>query len=148
MKYEKIGQPVRRREDVRLLTGNGRFSDDWAVDGQAYMVVVRSPHAHAILKSFDTSGAKEMPGVLGIYTGEDCLADGLSQIPHSPLPSTKHDQKLHGPGGVDPFIGNHMPLPADKARYVGEALAIVVAETLGQAEDAADALIEQEGEEA
>jgi carbon-monoxide dehydrogenase large subunit len=141
MKYEKIGQPVRRREDVRLLTGNGRFSDDWAVDGQVYMVVVRSPHAHAILKSFDTSGAKEMPGVLGIYTGEDCLADGLSQIPHSPLPSTKHDQKLHGPGGTDPFIGNHMPLPADKARYVGEALAIVVAETLGQAEDAADAVI-------
>lgn len=141
MKYEKIGQPVRRREDVRLLTGQGSFSDDWAIDGQAYMAVVRSIHAHAILQRVDTSDAAAMPGVLGIYTGADCLADGLSEIPHSPLPSTKHDQKLHGPGGVDPFIGNHMLLPADKARYVGEALAVVVAETLGQAEDAADAVL-------
>lgn len=141
MKYEKIGQPVRRREDARLLTGNGRFSDDWAIEGQAYMAVVRSAHAHAALKNIDTAAAAAMPGVLGIFTGADCLADGLSQIPHSPLPSTKHDQKLHGPGGTDPFIGNHMPLPADKARYVGEALAVVVAETLGQAEDAADAVM-------
>jgi aerobic carbon-monoxide dehydrogenase large subunit len=141
MKYEKIGQPVRRREDVRLLTGNGRFSDDWSIEGQAYMIVVRSTHAHAILRSIDIAEAAAMPGVLGIFTGEDCLADGLSQIPHSPLPSTKHDQKLHGPGGVDPFIGNHMPLPTDRARYVGEALAVVVAETLAQAEDAADAVI-------
>ena len=141
MKYEKIGQPVRRREDIRLLTGNGRFSDDWSIEGQAYMVVVRSSHAHAILRSIDTAEASSMPGVLGIFTGADCVADGLSQIPHSPLPSTKHDQKLHGPGGVDPFIGNHMPLPTDKARYVGEALAVVIAETLAQAEDAADAVI-------
>jgi len=141
MKYEKIGQPVRRREDVRLLTGNGRFSDDWSIEGQAYMVVVRSPHAHAVLRGIDTVEASSMPGVLGIFTGADCVADGLSQIPHSPLPSTKHDQKLHGPGGVDPFIGNHMPLPTDKARYVGEAIAVVVAETLAQAEDAADAVV-------
>ncbi|MFT5486699.1 MAG: carbon-monoxide dehydrogenase large subunit [Paracoccaceae bacterium] len=141
MKYEKIGQPVRRREDVRLLTGQGRFSDDWSIDGQAYMAVVRSSHAHAILRSIETTDASAMPGVLGIYTGAACAADGLSQIPHSPLPSTKHDQKLHGPGGTAPFIGNHMPLPADKARYVGEALAVVVADTLAQAEDAADAVM-------
>lgn len=141
MQFEKIGQPVRRREDARLLTGRGLFSDDWAVPGQAHMIVVRSSHAHAILKDIDTSDAAAMPGVLGIYTGEDCLADGLSPIPHSPLPSTKHDQKLHAPGGGEPFIGNHMPLPADKARYVGEAIAIVVAETLGQAQDAADAVM-------
>lgn len=141
MKYEKIGQPVRRREDVRLLTGNGRFSDDWSIDGQAYMAVIRSSHAHAVLRSIETADAAAMPGVLGIFTGADCAADGLSQIPHSPLPSTKHDQKLHGPGGIDPFIGNHMPLPADKARYVGEALAVVVAESLAQAEDAADAVM-------
>ena len=55
MKYEKIGQPVRRREDARLLTGNGRFSDDWSIDGQAYMTVVRSAHAHAVLRSIDTA---------------------------------------------------------------------------------------------
>ena len=60
MKYEKIGQPVRRREDVRLLTGQGSFSDDWAIDGQAYMAVVRSIHAHAILQRVDTSDAAAM----------------------------------------------------------------------------------------
>ena len=141
MQFEKIGQPVRRREDARLLTGKGLFSDDWAIPGQTHMVVVRSTHAHAILKDIDTADASAMAGVLGIYTGQDCLSDGLSPIPHSPLPSTKHDQKLHGPGGTDPFIGDHMPLPTDKARYVGEAIAIVVAETLGQAQDAADAVM-------
>jgi aerobic carbon-monoxide dehydrogenase large subunit len=141
MQFDKIGQPVRRREDARLLTGQGLFSDDWAVDGQAHMVVVRSTHAHAVLNGIDTTDASAMPGVLGIYTGADCVTDGLSPIPHSPLPSTKHDQKLHGPGGAAPFIGNHMPLPSDKARYVGEALAIVVAETRAQAQDAADAVL-------
>lgn len=141
MQFEKIGKPVRRREDNRLLTGQGLFSDDWAIAGQTHMVVVRSSHAHAVLNGIDISDAKAMPGVLGIFTGEDCLADGLSPIPHSPLPSTRHDQKLHGPGGTVPFIGNHMPLPTDKARYVGEALAVVVAETRGQAEDAADAVM-------
>ena len=140
MEYLKIGQPVRRREDARLLTGRGRFSDDWSIDGQAYMAVVRSAYAHAVLRKIDTAAAQAMPGVLAVLTGEDCLADGLSPIPHSPLPSTKHDMKLHGPGGTDPFIGNHLPLPADKARYVGEALAVVVAETRAQAEDAAEAV--------
>ena len=90
--------------------------------------------------SVDTSSANTMAGVLGIFTGEDCLSDGLSPIPHNPLPSTRHDMKLHGPGGKDPFVGNHMPLPWDRARYVGEALAIVVAETEAMAEDAAEAV--------
>lgn len=141
MQFEKIGQPVRRREDARLLTGEGAFSDDWSVAEQTHLVVVRSTHAHAVLREIDISTAETMPGVLGVFTGADCLKDELSPIPHSPLPSTKHDQKLHGPGGVDPFIGNHLPLPADKARYVGEALAVVVAETRGQALDAADAVM-------
>lgn len=140
MQFEKIGQPVRRREDVRLLTGRGAFSDDWSIEGQAHLIVVRSAHAHAVISGIDTSASMAMPGVLGIFTGEDCIEDGLSPIPHSPLPSTKHDQKLHGPGGVEPFIGDHMPLPSDKARYVGEALAVVVAETRAQAQDAADAV--------
>ncbi len=141
MEYQKIGQPVRRREDARLLTGQGRFSDDWHIDGQAWMAVVRSSHAHAILRGIDTAAAAAMQGVLGVFTGADVLADDLKPIPHSPLPSTKHDMKLHGPGGSDVFIGDHRPLPADKARYVGEALAIVVAETRAQAEDAAEAVL-------
>ena len=141
MEYQKIGQPVRRREDARLLTGQGRFSDDWSLDGQAFMAIVRSSYAHAVIKDIDISVAKSMPGVLTVLTGEDCITDSLAPIPHSPLPSTKHDMKLHGPGGSDVFIGNHIPLPADKARYVGEALAIVVAETRAQAEDAAEAVL-------
>lgn len=141
MEYQKIGQPVRRREDVRLLTGQGRFSDDWSLEGQAYMVVVRSTYAHAVINGIDKTTAQAMPGVLAVLTGEDCRDDKLSPIPHSPLPSTKHDMKLHGPGGSDVFIGDHLPLPSDKARYVGEALAIVVADTRAQAEDAAEAVL-------
>ena len=140
MEFQKIGQPVRRREDARLLTGNGRFSDDWHLEGQAWMAVVRSTHAHARLRGIETAAARAMPGVLCVLTGQDCLDDGLSPIPHSPLPSTKHDMKLHGPGGGEVFIGNHMPLPVDRARYVGEALAVVVADTRAQAEDAAEAV--------
>lgn len=138
MSYRKIGEPFRRLEDERLLTGKGRFSDDWNHAGQAWMAVVRSPHAHALLKSVDTSDAGALPGVLGVFTGADC--DGLSPIPHNPSPSTKHDMKLRGPDGGEIFCGDHMPLPSDKARYVGEALAIVVAESLAQAEDAVEAV--------
>ena len=96
-KFEKIGEPVRRQEDGRLLTGRGRFSDDWSLKNQAYMAVVRSPHAHARIRSVDTSDAENLPGVMAIFTGQDCIADELSPIPHSPEPSTKYDMKLHGP---------------------------------------------------
>ena len=138
--FRQIGQPHTRREDPRLLRGAGQFTDDWSLENQAFMVVVRSPHAHARLVSVDTSAANAMAGVLGVFTGEDCLRDGLAPIPHNPLPSTRHDMKLHGPGGMDPFVGNHMPLPCDRARYVGEALAIVIAESEALAEDAAEAV--------
>lgn len=141
MEYRKIGQPVKRQEDGRLLTGRGRFSDDWSLPGQVHMAVVRSAYPHAMLRGFDTAAAKAMPGVLAVLTGADAEADGLKPIPHSPLPSTKHDLKLHGPGGAKPFVGDHRPLPLDRARYVGEALAIVIAETRAQAQDAADAVI-------
>lgn len=81
-----------------------------------------------------------MPGVLGAYSGADCLADKLNPIPHDPLPKTRYDMKLHAPGGGTVFIGPHMLLPADKARHVGEAVAAVVAETQAQALDAAEAV--------
>ena len=141
MEYQKIGQPVRRREDARLLTGSGQFSDDWHLDGQAWMAVVRSTHAHARLTGIDIGAAAALPGVLGIFTGADCRADGLRPIPHSPLPSTRHDLKLHAPGGGEVFIGDHFLLPEDRARYVGEALAVVVAETAAQAADAAETVV-------
>jgi carbon-monoxide dehydrogenase large subunit len=81
-----------------------------------------------------------MPGVLGVFTGADCVADSLGAIPHDPLPKTKFDMKLHGPGGGEIFIGPHLLLPHDKARHVGEAVAMVVAETQAQAFDAAEAV--------
>ncbi len=136
-----IGKPVRRKEDERLVTGNGRFTDDFALPGQTHAVMVRSPHPHARIRSVDKSVALKMPGVLGVFDGRDVLADGMKPIPHDPLPKTKFDMKLHAPGAASPvFIGPHYPLPADKARHVGEAVAMVVAETLAQAMDAAEAV--------
>jgi carbon-monoxide dehydrogenase large subunit len=138
--FRFIGQPLPRNEDARLLTGRGQFSDDFSFPGQAYAAMVRSPHAHARIVGIDKSRASKMPGVLGVFTGADCLADNLGPIPHDPLPKTKYDMKLHGPGGGEIFIGPHLLLPHDKARHVGEAVAMVVAETRAQALDAAEAV--------
>ncbi len=138
--FNAIGHPVRRKEDQRLLTGKGRFSDDFTVDGQTYAAMVRSPHPHARIVRIDTAAAKAMPGVVGVLTGADVAADGLKPLPHSPVPSTKFDMKLQAPGGAKVFSGPHHLLPADKARHVGEAVAMVVAETRAQAMDAAEAV--------
>ena len=135
-----IGRPVRRKEDQRLLTGKGRFTDDFNMAGQAYAVMLRSPHPHARILEIDMEPARRMPGVLGAFSGRDCLADGLSPIPHSPVPSTRYDLKLTGPGGGTIFIGPQPLLPVDKARHVGEAVAMVVAETVPQTLDAAEAI--------
>ncbi len=145
--FRHIGRPLRRKEDDRLLTGRGRFTDDFSLPGQAHAVMLRSPYPHARLRGFDLSAALAAPGVLGIYTGADLEADGLGPIPHSPLPSTKHDMQLTAPDGTrDVFVGPHLLLPVDKARHVGEAVAMVVAETKAQATDAAE-LIEVDYEE-
>jgi carbon-monoxide dehydrogenase large subunit len=138
--FRFIGKPVARTEDERLVTGRGRFSDDFRLDGQAHAVMVRSPHPHARIGNIDTARAKSMPGVVGIFTGADCQADGLGAIPHDPVPSTKHDMKLKGPGGGMVFAGPHVLLPADKVRHVGEAVVMVVAESIAQALDAAEAI--------
>jgi carbon-monoxide dehydrogenase large subunit len=138
--FRFIGKPIRRAEDERLITGKGRFSDDFKLDHQAYAAMVRSPHPHARIRGIDTAHTRAMPGVLGVFTGADCLADHLAPIPHDPLPKTRYDMKLTAPGGGAVFIGPHMLLPADKARHVGEAVAMVVAETLAQAFDAAEAV--------
>ena len=136
----EIGQPLRRKEDFRLLTGRGKYGDDFNVEGQAHAVMVRSPYPHAQIRRIETGAARSMPGVLGVFTGADCRADGLTAIPHNPVPSTRYDVKLTGPGGEKVFIGPHMLLPTDKARHVGEAVAMVVAETRNQALDAAEAV--------
>jgi aerobic carbon-monoxide dehydrogenase large subunit len=133
-----IGQPLRRKEDLRLLTGKGRFSDDISIEGEAYAVMVRSPYPHARIVRVNGEAARALPGVLGVFSGADCLADGLGPIPHSPVPSTRFDMKLTSPGGGRIFIGPHLLLPIDKARHAGEAVAMVVAATVVQALDAAE----------
>jgi aerobic carbon-monoxide dehydrogenase large subunit len=140
------GQSLRRKEDLRLLIGKGRYGDDFNMEGQAYAVMVRSPYPHARIRRIDTRKAYAKAGVLGVFSGVDCRADGLAAIPHAPVPSTKFDMKLTGPGGGKVFIGPHLLLPADRVRYVGEAVAMVIAETTDQALDAAEA-IEVEYEE-
>src|SRR5215468_2933617 len=136
--FRSIGKPLPRNEDGRLTTGRGRFSDDFSVEGQTYAVMLRSQHPHARILGIDARRAQAMPGVLGVFTGADCLADGLAAIPHDPLPKTKYDMKLEAPGGGPLFIGPHLLLPVDKVRHVGEAVAMVVAETVAQALDAAE----------
>jgi carbon-monoxide dehydrogenase large subunit len=138
--YRFIGKPLPRKEDARLITGKGRFTDDFNLDGQTYAVMVRSPYPHARIVAIDAAQAKAMPGVLGVFAGADCLADKLAPIPHDPVPKTKFDMKLTGPGGGAVFIGPNALLPADKARHVGEAVAMVVAETKAEAMDAAEAV--------
>src|SRR5262249_23623031 len=138
--FRFIGQPLPRNEDARLLTGRGQFSDDFSFPGQTYAAMVRSPHAHARIVRIDSDKAGKMPGVLGVFTGADCIADKLGAIPHDPVPKTKFDMKLRGPGGSEIFIGPHVLLPHDKARHVGEAVAMVVAESQAQALDAAEAV--------
>src|ERR1017187_6293973 len=138
--FRFIGQPMPRHEDARLLIGAGRFTDDFDFPGQTYAAMVRSPHPHARIAAIDKARALALPGVLGGFTGADCAADGLGPIGHDPLPKTRDDMKLTAPGGGEVFIGPHLLLPADKARHVGEAVAMVVTETKAQALDAAEAV--------
>jgi carbon-monoxide dehydrogenase large subunit len=136
-----IGQPVPRKEDVRLLTGRGCFSDDVNVAAQAYAGIVRSPHAHARIKGTDPKPALAYPGVLCVLTGADVLADDLRPIPHRPA--------LRGGGTPDvvlrprekPSTSRHMPLPPDRVRFAGEAVCIVIAESAAAAKEAAELVI-------
>ena len=135
-----VGQEIPRKEDTRLLKGEGRFSDDMNLPNQTYAVMVRSIHPHALIRDIHSTAALSMPGVIGIFTGADCQADNLNPIPHSPVPSTKSDLKLKSPTGEEIFVGPHALLPTDKVRHVGEAVAMVVAESQHQAMNAAEAV--------
>jgi carbon-monoxide dehydrogenase large subunit len=139
--FAAVGQPLRRKEDLRLITGGGRFSDDFTLPGQVWAFMVRSPYPHARIRGVDAKAALALPGVLAVYDGSDCARDGLRPVPHSPVPSTRYDMKLSGRGGTTVFAGPHMLLPADKARHVGEAVAMVVAETRALAQTAAERII-------
>jgi aerobic carbon-monoxide dehydrogenase large subunit len=136
-----IGQPVRRREDLRLITGQGRYADDLSLPGQACAVIVRSPHAHAIIRSIDKKAALAVPGVIAVLTGQDWLADGLKSIPIKTLSWHPAEIPLNNTDGSQAFTAPDFPLPYDKARFVGEALAIVVAETVAAAKDGAEQVV-------
>jgi aerobic carbon-monoxide dehydrogenase large subunit len=133
---EGIGKPVQRKEDRRLITGRGRYSDDVSLPGQAYACVVRSPYAHARIVGIDASDARTRPGVIAVLTGRDALGDDLQPIPHRPVPTNPHEVPLRSRDGSAFFIAPHPLLPIDRARFVGEAVAVVVAETPAAARDA------------
>jgi aerobic carbon-monoxide dehydrogenase large subunit len=125
-----IGQPVLRFEDPRLLRGQGRYINDFNLPGQAYAVFVRSPHAHAKIKSIGVDAAKSAPGVVAVYTGHDVKADGLG-MPKANMPRKR-------PDGKPMYAPQRPPLVTDRVRYVGDPVAMVVADTLTQAKDAAE----------
>jgi carbon-monoxide dehydrogenase large subunit len=137
-KHSGIGAPVRRREDLRLVRGAGRYTADENLPGQVHAVMVRSPHAHALIRTIAAEKALALPGVLAVLTGADFLADGLKPIPHKPWSPHPAEIVLHNSDGSEAFTPPHYPLPADKARFVGEAVAMVVAETLLAAKDGAE----------
>jgi aerobic carbon-monoxide dehydrogenase large subunit len=125
-----IGQAVRRVEDARFLTGSGRYVDDISLPGMCHGVVLLSPHAHARIRKIDTAKAKAAPGVLLVLTGADAAAEKLGAFTSAMMPEDIGAPKGHR---------IHQPLlQADKARFVGDRVALVVAETLAQARDAAE----------
>ena len=133
-----IGAAVRRVEDLRLVTGAGCFSDDVSLPDQAYAVVVRAPHAHATLRAIDAKPALALPGVLAVLTGADLIADGIKPFPHAPAAQSPPDIKLVNTDGSAFYVARHLPLAVDRVRFVGEGVALVVAETLAAAKDAAE----------
>ena len=125
-----IGQPVPRSEDPRLLTGGGNYTDDYNVDGQANAYFVRSAFAHGKIRRIDTATAMAAPGVLAIYTGADLATDGIGNIP-CPAAVKNRD-------GSAPTIPPRPALAVGRVRHVGDPFAVVIAETLAEARDAAE----------
>ena len=125
-----IGQPIKRFEDQRLLKGEGRFHNDVNLLGQTHAVIVRSTHAHARIRSLDTAGALAAPGVVAVFTGADVARDGLGTM--------QMTLKRKRPDGSPMFSSPHRGLTADRVRYVGDPVAMVIAETAAQARDAAE----------
>ena len=126
-----IGESVKRREDDRFLTGAGQYTDDIQVVAQCHAVFLRSPHAHANIKSIDTKAASEMPGVIRIFTGADI--DGkMAGLPCGWLITSTDGQPMKEPP--------HPVLAIGKVRYVGDQVAMIVADTVEQAKNAAEAI--------
>ena len=125
-----IGQSIKRKEDYRFLTGGGTYTDDVTLPGQTYACFLRSPHAHARLKSIKTAKAAAAPGVVALFTGDDLARAKVGGLPCGWLITGVTGQPMNEPP--------HPPLAQGKVRYVGDHVAVVVAETLNQAKDAAE----------
>src|SRR5439155_1427008 len=121
-----VGTPVERKEDTALLTGQAQFVDDMSVPGMVWMAVVRSPYAHAHIKSVDVTSALAHRSVIAAFSGEELAGEWQASLPCAWLPTEDTKQP------------NHRPLAVDKARYVGDGVAVVVAESRGEARDAAE----------
>ena len=138
-----IGRPLPRFEDLRLVRGAGRYTDDVAVPGAAHAVMVRSPHAHAAIVGIDTAAAAQRPGVLAVLTGDDYVADGHIGMAHFPNPADAHDVKVPSFKATPErkiLDELQLPLAVGRVRFVGEAVAVVIAQTLTGARDAAEAV--------
>jgi len=133
MGMEGIGARVARKEDKRFITGKGRYTDDMVVPGMKQAHFVRSPHAHAKIKSIDISAAEKMPGVIGILNGNQLAEDAIGNIICGWM--------IHSKDGSPMNMGAWRPLAQDTVRYVGDAVLIVVADTKAQARDAAEAVV-------
>src|SRR3989440_5398266 len=120
-----FGTSIKRREDPRFITGKGTYVDEVRVPGTTYAAFIRSPHAHARIARIDASAAKRLQGVVAVYTGKDLVDGGVKPIPTGWLiPNIK--------------IPAHYPLATDRARYMGDAVAVVIAESPYVARDAAE----------
>src|SRR5258705_53391 len=133
-----IGASVKRREDQRLLTGEGRFADDFNGPGQAHAAFVRSPHAHADVLAIDAAPAKAVAGVLAVFTGHDLAADGVGGIPTLIAERGGNIRSRDGSPFAEP---TWLALATDRVRHVGEPIAMVVATTPAQARDGAEAVV-------
>ena len=133
-----IGASVKRREDQRLLTGEGRFADDFNGLGQAHAAFVRSPHAHADVLAIDAAPAKAVAGVLAVFTGHDLAADGVGGIPTLIAERGGNIRSRDGSPFAEP---TWLALATDRVRHVGEPIAMVVATTPAQARDGAEAVV-------
>jgi aerobic carbon-monoxide dehydrogenase large subunit len=125
-----IGQSVLRREDPRLLRGRGRYFDDLKLADQLYAAIVRSPHAHADLRGIDTAAASQMPGIHAVLTGQDYRADAIGSLP-SMAPYKRRD-------GGPMYLPERPAIAIGRVLHVGYPVAVVVADTLDQARDAAE----------
>src|ERR1700738_4820466 len=125
-----IGTPVRRREDYRFLIGRGTYTDDINRPGQLYAYILRSPHARAGITEIDTATAQAAPGVVAVYTGEDMAADGVGGLPCG--------WQVHSKDGSPMAEPPHPVLAIDSVRHVGDPVAVVIADALARAPDAAE----------